>query len=122
MYEDEYHGLFSRKLADWAIMGMMTRDKETKELKPIEVRTVEEVEEIMKDNDVEVPEEFVYTAWYLFNMTIADYPKSLKDDAVRAIFVKETLFDPDSCPEAVLECFEAKMRLMNYPIYWERMI
>ena len=59
---------------------------------------------------------------YLFNMAIADYPKTLQTDEQRAMFVDETICDPDCCPEAALECFVAKMCLMGKPIYWERML
>lgn len=120
IYEDENHGLFSKRLAEWAISNMETKDSTSKELKPIKARSVEDVQEVLKAHNIDMPEEFVYTAWYLFNMAIADYPKSLKTDEHRAMFVEETICDPDGCPEAVLECFVAKMCLMEIPIFWEK--
>lgn len=122
IYEDENHGLFSKRLAEWAISNMETKDSTSKELKPIKARSVEDVQEVLKAHNIDMPEEFVYTAWYLFNMAIADYPKSLKTDEHRAMFVEETICDPDGCPEAVLECFVAKMCLMEIPIFWEKYI
>lgn len=121
-YEDMYHGLFSRRLAEWAIGGMKTKDSTSKELKAIKPRTVEDVQEVLSKNNVKLPDEFIYTSWYLFNMAVADYPATLKTDELRASYVEETLCDPDCCPEAVLECFIAKMCLMGVPIYWERML
>ena len=122
MYEDENHGLFSKKLAKWAVNGMLTKDKSTGELKPITPRTEIEVSEALKTAGVDLPEAMEYTAYYLFNMAIADYPKALPDDTQRAIFVGETLKDPDGCPEMVLDCFEAKMVREGVPIYWEKML
>lgn len=119
-YEDMYHGLFSQKLAEWAVGNMKVKDETTKEMKRIVPKTPSEVQEILKENGIELPEPFVYTSCYLYNMAIADYPKTLDTDERRAKFVKETLCDPDCCPEAVLECFVAKMCLMEVPIYWER--
>ena len=121
-YEDMYHGLFSKKLAEWAVSHMEMKDPATNGMKPITPRSVEDVQQVLAQNEIDLPGEFIYTAWYLFNMAIADYPKTLQTDEQRASFVDETICDPDCCPEAVLECFVAKMCLMGKPIYWERML
>lgn len=120
MYMDKNFGLFSKKLAEWAIGHMEMKDPQTKEIKPIRAKSLEEVEEILKVNKVELQEEFVYTGWYLYNMAIADYPKTLKTDEQRAMFVEETINDPDGSPENVLACFVAKMCVAEIPIYWEQ--
>lgn len=122
IYEDAYHGLFSRKLARWAISKMETLDSTSGRKKPITPRSADDVAEILLANKVELPDEYIYTAWYLFNMAIADYPKTLKTDEQRAMFVEETICDPDGDPTNVLACFEAKMCNMRVPIYWEKMI
>jgi hypothetical protein len=53
-------------------------------------------------------------------MAVADYPKTCKTDELRAMFVEETLCDPDGMPENVLDCFVAKMCNAGVPIYWEQ--
>lgn len=118
-YEDMYHGLFSKKLAQWAIDNMTAEDTATKTMKPIVSRKLDDVKEVLEENHIELPHEFVYTSWYLFNMAVADYPKTLKTDAQRATFVEETLCDPDGMPENVLDCFVTKMCNAGIPIYWE---
>lgn len=118
MYEDQNHGLFSKRLAKYAIGNMQVKDG--KELKPLKPHTIDEMDEVMKAADIEIPDRLTYTAWYLFNMAYADYPKTLTTDTQRAEFVKETLLDPDCCPEAVLECYVAKMCCMKEPIFWEK--
>lgn len=120
IYMDKNYGLFSKRLAEWAIEHMEALDPTTKEMKPIKVRTIEDVQDVLKANKIDLPEEFVYTSWYLFNMAVADYPKSLKTDEQRAMFVEETLCDPDGAPENVLNCFVAKMCQAEVPIYWEK--
>lgn len=122
MYEDENHGLFSKRLAEWAISNMMVKDTATKEIKPIKARSIDDVQSVLEANNIELPNEFTYTAWYLFNMAVADYPKTLKTDEQRAMFVEETICDPDGSPENVLACFEAKMCVMGKPIFWEMFI
>lgn len=119
MYEDENHGLFSKSLAEWAVSKMQKRDEVTGRMKSIEPSSVEEVMEAMKAISSTLPEAFIYTEYYLFNMAKADYPVTLQTDKQRATFVEETLNDPDSCPESVLACFVAKMELKKEPIHWE---
>ena len=118
-YEDMYHGLFSRKLAEWAIQNMKVKDTATKQMKRLMARSLEDVRGVLVTYGVELPDEFIYTAWYLFNMALADYTKTCKTDEQRASFVEETLCDPDGMPENVLACFEAKMCNAKIPIYWE---
>lgn len=122
MYEDENHGLFSKKLAEWAISKMKTKDPETKQMKSVRMRSVDDIKSVLKEHQIELPEEFIYTAWYLFMMAVADYPKTLKTDAERVSFVEETLCDPDGMPENVLDCFVTKMCNAGVPIYWEMML
>lgn len=118
IYMDKNFGLFSRRLAEWAISNMET--KEGKEMKPIKAKSLREFEDILKEYKVELQEEFVYTGWYLYNMAIADYPQTLKTDEQRVKFVEETICDPDGSPENVLACFVAKMCVAGVPIYWEK--
>ena len=72
IYEDMYHGLFSKKLAEWAISKMEMKDPATKSMKKIVVRKLDDVQKVLEDNKVELPMEFIYTSWYLFNMAVAD--------------------------------------------------
>lgn len=119
IYEDMYHGLFSKKLAEWAISRMEKEDPATKTTKRIVARKLDDVQQVLNDNKIVLPDEFIYTAWYLFNMAIADYPKTCKTDELRATFVEETLCDPDGIPENVLDCFVTKMCNAGVPIFWE---
>jgi hypothetical protein len=122
IYRDKFHNQFSRKLAKWAIDNMEVEDAQTGKLKRLVPRTADDVAEILLANNVKLPEECYYTAWYLFNMSLADYPKSLKTDEQRALFVEETICDPDGYDGNVLACFIAKMCNAEIPIFWERMI
>ena len=119
IYEDLNHGLFSKRLAEWAISKMKTEDPTTGMLKAIKPHSIDEMKDVLKKYNIAYPDEFVYTAWYLFNMAYADYPKTLTTDEQRAYFVDETLCDPDGTPENVLECFVAKMCNAGKPIFWE---
>ena len=120
VYEDMYHGQFSRKLAKWAIGNMKVKDETTGKMIKITPRSADDVMEILTANDVKIQDSMFYTAWYLFNMAIADYPKTCGTDEKRAEFVGETLLDPDGEPGNVLDCFEVKMCNAGIPVFWER--
>jgi len=122
MYQDLYHGQFSRKLAKWAIGNMETKDSATGTMKPVAQRSVDDVAEILRANGVSIPDRYIYTAWYLFMMSVADYPKTMTTDKQRSTYVEETLMDPDGDPSNVLACFVAKMCNAGIPVYWERFI
>lgn len=120
IYMDKNHGMFSKSLAEWAISNMEVKDPATKEVKSLKEHSIEEMESVLKQYKVELPEEFIYTAWYLYNMTFADYPKTIKTDEQRAMYIEETLCDVDGSPENVLNCFVAKMCEAEVPIWWEK--
>lgn len=122
LYEDNYHGQFSKKLAEWGISNMQLRDPATGQMRPIRAKSVEETMALLKQNGVQLPDEYMYTAWYLWHMAVADYRETCKTDEDRANFVEETLMDPDGCPANVLDCFVTKMCNAGKPIFWEQML
>jgi len=122
MYQQVYQGHFSRKLASWAISNMEMYDPTTEKMKHVAMRSVDDVMEILKAGGVKIPDESTFDAWYLYMMTIADYPESLTTDKQRALYVRETICDPDGDETNVLACFAAKMCNKGVPIHWEMFI
>lgn len=118
-YMEAYQGHFSRKLASWAIGNMRAEDPATGQIKKIPVVPIDDVMEILKTNDVKIPYESKYDAWYLYMMTLNDYPESLETDKHRAKYIEETICDIDGEPTNVLACFVVKMCNAKMPIYWE---
>ena len=121
-YMDAYQGHFSRKLASWAIKNMRSEDPATGKVKNVPIVQVDDVMEILKANDVKIPYESKFDAWYLYMMTLNDYPNSLATDNQRAKYVEETIYDVDGEPTNVLACFVAKVCNADMPIYWEEFI
>ena len=120
-YQDRYHGHFSRRLAEWAISMMERKDTVSGKVAPVKPYTIEEVEEMIEPFRRHIGEEAIYTAWYLANMCKADYlGSSVPDKEHVALYVKDTLCDPDGEPQMVLACFRAKCDVKGIPIYWER--
>lgn len=121
-YMDNHHGQFSKKLAEYAISCMEYKDEATQTMKRLTPHTIEEMEENMKKYGLKVQEESIYTAWYLYNMTFADYRRALPTLDVKCLYIDETINDPDCDPAAVLACYRAKMDVCGKPIHWERYI
>lgn len=120
IYNSKYHCHFNKRLAEWAIGNMMCENPSTRILEPIKKKPIDEYDMFLKTNGLKIPDESYYDGYYLYHMCFADYSQSLEDDAHRALFIEETICDPDCEPTAVLACFKAKMDVMKVPIYWER--
>lgn len=118
-YMDANQGHFSKALAQWAISRMRVRDA-SGELVRITSVPLEEVESVLDNHGVVVKEESIYDAWYLYNMCLADYRKTMPEKKDIVNYINETINDPDCKPTAVLACWRAKMDVMRVPIHWER--
>lgn len=122
VYMDAYQGHFSRKLATWAISNMETIDPSTGKKKTIPPTQIDDVIDILKQNNVKIPYESRYDAWYLYMMTMNDYQEALPTDKQRAKYIEETICDVDGEPTNVLACYIAKMCNKGIPIYWQDFI
>lgn len=118
-YMDANQGHFSKALAQWAISRMKSKG-EGRRLVKITAVPLDEVENTLREHEVNVKEESIYDAWYLYNMCLADYRKTLPEKEDIVSFIDETINDPDCDPTAVLACWRAKMDVMRVPIHWER--
>ena len=116
---DANQGHFSKALAQWAISRMRVKG-EGRRLVKINAVPLDEVENTLREHEVNVKEESIYDAWYLYNMCLADYRKALPEKEDIVSFIDETINDPDCDPTAVLACWRAKMDVMRVPIHWER--
>lgn len=122
IYMTAYQGHFSRKLAAWAISNMEILDQTKGVMKPVTVRPVDDVMEVLRENGVEISDECTFDAWYLFMMAVADYPHTLTSDKQRSSYVEETIGDPDGKDTNTLACFTAKMCNAGIPIHWEMFV
>ncbi len=122
-YMEHYKGHFSRRMAEWAISMMQKKDPVSGKPKDITPYSMEEVERMIQPFQKQIGEEAIYDAWYLANMCKADYlGGSIIDKEHVALFIKDTICDPDGEPQMVLACFRAKCDVKGIPIHWERMM
>ena len=121
-YQEKHKGHFSKKLADWAISMMEKKDASSGKMTRLTPSSIDEMEDALAQSNIQIKEECIYDALYLWNMTKADYEKSLPTKEDRAKYIDETINDPDGCPEAVLACWCSKIDLKEIPIHWERFL
>ncbi len=117
-YMATYGGHFSKKMCEWAVGMMKTRDK--KKLSPW---TKEQVESILTKNGVVLNNDKGYDKVYVANMCKADFlGSSVVDESRAALYVKDLLDDPDGYDELVFNRFMMDCMGRNIPIMWEDML
>lgn len=112
-----YYGWhFSKKMCEWASKGMYKEERGTKRY--IEPYTKEQFEELCKRFGVSI--DFSYDALYVANMCKADFlGSSVTDEAHLALYVKNTVEDPDAYEGMVFTRFYADCIGSGKQIDWE---
>jgi hypothetical protein len=121
-YLRNYGFSFSKKACEYAVSLMEKKNFANGMPEKIEPWSKEKVEECFKKNNVAIKGQITYNHVYVFNMALADYPKSIPNEMVRCLYVKETLEDVDSNPENVFRKWIACMDGNGMPIYWEDLL
>lgn len=109
---------FNRKMYEFAVSLMSAKDKDGKEkrFKPV---TREEFDAVMSKYGIELPKDSLYDGLYVWSMACADFPKSVPDEHTRALYVQESLSDPDQSPGYIFNRFYNDTVYNHIPIDWE---
>lgn len=114
---------FGKKACDWAVSMMKKKNSATGMKERIEPWTKENVDEILKTNNVQIDNNVGYDYVYVANMCKADYFKtSIPDKLHVALFIKDTIDDVDGADGAVMRCWYAKMVGAGIPVDWEELL
>lgn len=117
-YLSSYSWHFSKAMAEWAISNMRDRNGNK-----VSARTKEQVDAILKANNVEVENNYGYDAVFVFHMGASDYlGSSITDEAHLAKYVKDILDDKDGYEGIAFTRFLADCGAKGVPIIWEDMI
>ena len=117
-YLSNYDWHFSKAMAEWAISKMRDRNGNK-----VPLRNKEQVESVMKANNVELQNDFGYDAVFVFHMGASDYlGSSITDEAHLARYVKDLLDDKDGYDGIAFTRFMADCSAKGVPIMWEDMI
>ena len=120
-YINNYGCHFNRKLCKEAASRMYTMKNGKKEyIKPY---TKEQVEQLLKAYGMELDNDKMYDAVYLANMVKADYlGRSVPSEEHLAMYIKDTLDDPDAVSGMTFNRWYADQMFMDCPIDWDDVI
>lgn len=118
-YLSTYGWHFSKKMCEWAVSKMKTKDPATGKEKKLETWKKEEVEELLKKYNIKLENSEGYDMVYVGNMAKSDYYKSsISDEQHLAMFIKDYLDDPDGYNGLPFTRFYADCIGKGEPIIW----
>ena len=110
---------FNKKCCEFAISQMFKTDDKGKEQKIVPYDKGK-VEEILRAYNIKVKYAQLEDITYVANMCQADYFKgSVPDEQHLAMYVKETLDDPDGCEGLVFNRWIGDMKWLGIAIPWD---
>ena len=114
-YLKAYGWHFNKALCEDAVSKMTSREG-----KPIQMVSKEELGEILKQYNVKLKRDVGYDAVYVYCMAMADYlGSSLTDKQDLALFVKDYLDDPDGSPTRAMDEYVGRCIGAGTPVMWE---
>ena len=117
-YLSAYGWHFSKAMAEWAISKMKDRNGNK-----VAMKTKEQVDSILKNNNVSLDNDYGYDAVFVMHMGLSDYlSSSVPDEAHLAKYVKDVLDDKDGYEGIALTRFVADCSAKGCPIIWDEMI
>ena len=117
-YTDQYGCHFNKKLYEWAVSMMETRDGER-----ITPATKEQVSSFLRTHGVTLDRDKGYNAAYVHAMLLADcWGSSIANDRQLAFGVMDFLDDPDGSRSKAFDHFVVDCRAKDEPIFWDEML
>lgn len=118
-----YNGAhFTKELCEFAVGKMKKKDTDGK-MKRITPWTKEEVDEMLKANNVKLEYNELWDYVYVANMCKADFfLSSIEDKAHVAKYIKDVIDDADAYDGIVFNRWYADMCHLGYPIDWAEMM
>ena len=112
---------FNRKLCEFAV-SKMTKMIDNKETNIIPY-TKEQVNSILKNNNVYLINNQLYDYVYIANMAKADFlGSSVTDERHLALYIRDVIDDIDAPDGLIFNRWYADMCYMGLPIDWEEML
>lgn len=117
-YLSNYGWHFSKPMCEWAVSKMRDRNGN-----PVTMKTKEEVDAILKRNNIEIENDHGYDKVFVMHMGLTDYfANSIVDEAHLARYVQDVLDDKDGYEGVALTRFLADCNAKGLPIIWEDVI
>ena len=117
-YLSSYGWHFRKALCEWAVSKMRDRNGNK-----ISLKTKEQIDNILKANNVEIENDYGYDKVFVYHMGMSDYMgSSITDEPHIAKYVKDVLDDKDGYEGIALTRFLADCSAKGVPIMWEDVI
>ncbi len=117
-YLSNYGWHFSKPMCEWAVSKMRDRNGD-----PVKMKTKEEVDAILKRNNIEIENDHGYDKVFVMHMGLTDYfANSIVDEAHLARYVQDVLDDKDGYEGVALTRFLADCNAKGLPIIWQDVI
>ena len=114
---------FSKRACDYAVSMMYKRSPASGKMEKIEPYTKDQVEDLLKKYSVTIDDTSNYDFVFIANMCKADYLKSsVPDEQHLALFVKDTLSDPDAGEGTTMRRWYATMVANGEMVEWSEML
>ena len=121
-YINNYGCHFNKKLYEEAVSRMFKEDESGNEER-IKPYSKEQVERLLENYGIKLKRNKLYDACYVACMGRSDYlGKSIPDERHLAMFIKDTIDDPDATEGFIFNRWYADTMFMNNPVEWENMI
>lgn len=95
----------------------------TKKLEPIEYWTKDQVDELLKRNNITLEDNTLYDYVWVANMVRSDYWKSsIADEQHLALMIKDIIDDPDQKDGFIFNRWISDRLFNGNPIDWEELV
>lgn len=114
---------FNKKMYEFAVSLMKKLNPSTGKKERIEPISKEKVDELLTRYGIKLENNALYDYVYVANMGKADYLKSsIPDEAHLALYIKDTIDDPDAPDGTTMRRWYATMIAAGEPIEWDEML
>lgn len=114
---------FNKKMCEFAVSFMKKLNPSTGKKERIEPISKEKVDELLTRYGIKLENNALYDYVYVANMGKADYLKSsIPDEAHLALYIKDTIDDPDAPDGATMRRWYATMIAAGEPIEWDEVL
>lgn len=114
---------FNKKMCEFAVSLMEKLNPSTGKKERIEPISKEKVDELLTRYGIKLENNALYDYVYVANMGKADYLKSsIPDEAHLALYIKDTIDDPDAPDGTTMRRWYATMIAAGEPIEWDEML
>lgn len=122
-YLSHYGWSFNKRACECAIKAMRRRNPATGKNDPIEMKSKEEVEDILAKHGVKLECNTGYDFVYIYHMAYSDYFKSsITDEQHLALFVKDYIDDPDNEGGNAFRKWYVDCIAKGEPVEWSDML